>query len=90
MNEIDVVRLKRPYKKLKAGAEGTIVQKYPQTDEVYYVEFMDDDGNTIALCNVPADYLEVIWDATETLKEYDEKKRLEKLAKENKNSKDSN
>lgn len=51
---------------------------------------MDDDGNTIALCNVPADYLEVIWDATETLKEYDEKKRLEKLAKENKNSKDSN
>ena len=90
MNEIDVVRLKRSYKKLKAGAEGTIVQKYPQTDEVYYVEFMDDDGNTIALCNVPADYLEVIWDATETLKEYDEKKRLEKLAKENKNSKDSN
>ena len=76
MNEIDVVRLKRSYKKLKAGAEGTIVQKYPQTDEVYYVEFMDDDGNTIALCNVPADYLEVIWDATETLKEYDEKKRL--------------
>ena len=37
MNEIDVVRLKRPFKKLKAGAEGTIVAKYPQTDEVYYL-----------------------------------------------------
>ncbi len=90
MNEFDVVRLKRPYKKLKAGAEGTIVQKYPQTDEVYYVEFMDDDGNTIALYDVPADYLKVIWDYEKYAKERDEKERLEKLAKENKNSKDSN
>ena len=45
MKEIDVVKLVKDYKDIKAGTIGTIVSEYE--DSVYEVEFVDKDGQTI-------------------------------------------
>lgn len=54
--ELDVVRLRRdrPEDGLAAGAKGTVVLVYPGGRD-YEVEFLDDEGWTIAVCTVSAD-----------------------------------
>jgi len=51
----DVVELESdlPEFGLKQGVQGTIVECYP--DGEYEVEFIDEDGQTLALCALPPD-----------------------------------
>jgi hypothetical protein len=50
-NEYDIVELQhdRPIDKLCAGAIGTVLMVYRQPVVGYEVEFLDNDGKTIAL-----------------------------------------
>lgn len=58
MNLYDIVELAtdRPEDGLLAGATGTIVDDYHGSDE-YEVEFVDDNGKTIALTTLRGDQL---------------------------------
>jgi hypothetical protein len=51
----DVIELKTdlPEFNLSRGAQGTVVERYP--DGEYEVEFVDDDGLTLAICALPLD-----------------------------------
>ncbi len=51
----DVVELQSdlPEMGLKRGMQGTVVECYP--DEEYEIEFVDDEGQTFALCALPLD-----------------------------------
>lgn len=53
IGELDRVRLRkdRPEDGLAAGAEGTVVLVYPGGRDVE-VEFLDDDGWTVAVCTI--------------------------------------
>lgn len=44
---------------LPAGTEGTIVERYEATDEVFTVELFDPDGNTLDVLDVRADQMTV-------------------------------
>ncbi len=59
----DVVKLKsdRPADRLKAGVIGTIVMKYGE--RAYEVEFVDDEGATLAVLTMPPDELELVQSA---------------------------
>lgn len=57
MNELDCVRLARPFEDLDAGTEGAIVHKY--NDEDFEVEFFDTSGETIGVYTISSVYLEV-------------------------------
>lgn len=59
MNELDCVKLIKPFKNLKIGTEGCIVLKYD--DDNFEVEFFDDNNETIDVCTISKDYLEVFW-----------------------------
>jgi len=52
--DYEVVKLRQdmPSKKLKAGARGTILMAYPETPQAYEVEFLDSEGDTIAVLTV--------------------------------------
>ncbi len=58
IGELDRVRLRkdRPEDGLAAGAEGTVVLVYPGGRDVE-VEFLDDDGWTLAVCTIGRDDL---------------------------------
>lgn len=55
MNELDVVILNKGYKDLKKGTVGCIVLKYDENN--FEVEFFDEDGDTIDVYTISADYL---------------------------------
>ena len=58
MKELDVVKLNKEFKGLKAGTEGTIVLEY---DGKYYeVEFFDDNNDTIGVFTTPIEVLETV------------------------------
>lgn len=52
MKELDVVKLVKDYKDIKAGTIGTIVNEYERG--VYEVEFVDKDGETIGVVTIPS------------------------------------
>lgn len=58
MKELDVVKLNKEFKGLKAGTEGTIVLEY---DGNYFeVEFFDDNNDTIGVFTTPIALLETV------------------------------
>ncbi len=58
MKELDIVKLNKEFKGLKAGTEGTIVLEY---DGNYFeVEFFDDNNDTIGVFTTPAELLEIV------------------------------
>lgn len=57
MEELDCVKLTKPFKNLKVGTEGTILIKYNEED--YEVEFFDDSNNTIGVYTISKDYLKI-------------------------------
>jgi hypothetical protein len=59
----DVVELQDdlPEFSLNRGAQGTVVECYP--DGEYEVEFVDDDGQTLALCALPLEKISLIYQA---------------------------
>ncbi len=59
MNELDCVKLVKPFKGLKIGTKGCVVAKHSETD--YDVEFVDDNGNTLDVYTISNDFLEVYW-----------------------------
>ncbi len=63
MELFDCVKLIKPFKDLKVGTKGAIVEKYNDND--FEVEFFDDNDNTIDVYTISADYLEVYWKASE-------------------------
>ena len=58
MKELDVVKLIEDFKNLPAGTEGTIVLEYD--GRAFEVEFFDEDGDTIDVLTVPADFLALV------------------------------
>jgi hypothetical protein len=46
---------------LQQGAQGTIVECYP--DGEYEIEFVDEDGQTPALCALPLDKISLVYQA---------------------------
>ena len=58
MKELDVVRLKKDYRKISKGTKGTIVLIYD--DKNCEVEFFDKDGDTIDVVMTPLNKLELI------------------------------
>lgn len=59
----DVVELKTdlPEFNLSRGAQGTVVECYP--DGEYEVEFVDDDGQMLALCALPPEKISLVYQA---------------------------
>jgi hypothetical protein len=59
----DVVELLYPLEKasLPAGAQGTLVHQH--TKDVFEVEFVDESGESVALCPLARDHFIVIWQA---------------------------
>ena len=58
MKELDVVKLKKEFKGLAVGTQGTIVLEY---DGNYFeVEFFDSNGDTINVFTTPADVIELV------------------------------
>lgn len=58
MKELDVVKLNKEFKGLKAGTEETIVMEY---DGNYFeVEFFDDKNDTIGVFTTPVALLETV------------------------------
>lgn len=58
MKELDVVKLKKEFKGLPIGTEGTIVLEYDET--AYEVEFVDSEGETIDVLTTPADFVDIV------------------------------
>lgn len=58
--EYGIVKLKKdmPLKKLKAGDRGTIVMIYPDLTKAYEVEFLDKNGDTLALVTLKEEEIE--------------------------------
>jgi len=61
MNELDCVKLVKPFRDLPLGTKGVVVLKY--NDEDVEVEFFDGNDQTIDVYIVPTDCLEVTWKA---------------------------
>ncbi|MDD7607276.1 MAG: DUF4926 domain-containing protein [Candidatus Enterosoma sp.] len=59
MNELDCVKLIKPYKDLKVETRGCIVLKYTKND--FEVEFFDENNETIDVYTISREYLEVYW-----------------------------
>lgn len=59
MEELDCVKLIKPFENLKVGMEGCIVLKY--NDNNFEVEFFDENDETIDVYTITGDYLEVYW-----------------------------
>lgn len=57
MNELDCVKLIKPYKDLKVGTKGCIVLKYTEND--FEMEFFGDNNETIDVYTISKEYLEV-------------------------------
>ena len=63
MEELDCVKLIKPFEDLKVGTRGTIVLKYTEND--FEVEFFDENHETIDVYTITDDYLEVYWKYSE-------------------------
>ena len=63
MEELDCVKLIKPFKDLKVGTKGCIVLKY--NDDDFEVEFFDDNDNTIDVFTISKEYIEVYWKISE-------------------------
>ncbi len=64
LHELDVVVLKKalPGIAVPVSSKGTIVHVYDADAQAYIVEFFDENGKTICVCNVDGDeYLELKW-----------------------------
>lgn len=61
MNELDCVKLVKPFRDLPPGTKGVVVLKY--NDEDVEVGFFDGNDQTIDVYIVPTDCLEVTWKA---------------------------
>lgn len=59
MNELDCVKLIKPFKDLKVGTRGCIVLKYTEND--FEVEFFDENNETIDVYTISREHLEVYW-----------------------------
>ena len=59
MNELDCVKLIKPFKELKVGTKGCIVLKYTEND--FEVEFFNENDETIDFYTISRDYLDVYW-----------------------------
>ena len=59
MNELDCVKLIKPFKELKVGTKGCIVVKYTEND--FEVEFFDENDETIDVYTISKEYLDVYW-----------------------------
>ena len=57
MNELDCVKLIKPFKELKVGIKGCIVLKYTEND--FEVEFFNENDETIDIYTISRDYLDV-------------------------------
>ena len=57
MNELDCVKLIKPYRKLKVGVIGIILIKYDENN--FEVEFVDDDKNTLDVYTISKDHIEL-------------------------------
>lgn len=57
MNELDCVKLIKPFKELKVGTKGCIVLKYNEND--FEVEFFNENDETIDIYIISRDYLDV-------------------------------
>lgn len=57
MNELDCVKLIKPFKELKVGTKGCIVLKYTGND--FEVEFFNENDETIDIYIISRDYLDV-------------------------------
>lgn len=44
-----------------AGSEGAIVHSYASEPPAYIIEMMDEQGRTLALLDVTADDIELVW-----------------------------
>ncbi|TGL36886.1 DUF4926 domain-containing protein [Leptospira koniambonensis] len=56
--EHEIVRLKRSIDSIPAGAIGTIVFVYHDPRVAYEIEFLDNDGNTLAILAVEEENIE--------------------------------
>jgi hypothetical protein len=67
MKEYDVVRLNQdlPELGLSRGLQGTIVMAFNEPGKIpaFEVEFVDQDGKTIAVKPIRGEYLDKIWEA---------------------------
>ena len=59
MNELDCVKLIKPFKELKVGAKWCIVLKYTEND--FEVEFFNENDETKDIYIISRDYLDVYW-----------------------------
>lgn len=57
MEELDCVKLIKPFRNLKTGTNGTILIKYAEND--FEVEFFDDNHEIIDVYTITGDCLEV-------------------------------
>lgn len=57
MNELDCVKLIKPFKELKVGTKGCIVLKYTEND--FEVEFFNENDEIIDIYIISRDYLDV-------------------------------
>ena len=62
IEEYDVIRLKKPVpsKNLPIGARGTVLIVYtdPNLPRAYEVEFLDEEGDTLAVLTLQEDFIE--------------------------------
>ncbi len=63
MEELDCVKLVKPFNGLPVGTEGCIVLKYNEDDSE--VKFFDDNDETIDVHTISRDYIEVYWKYSE-------------------------
>ena len=63
MEELDCVKLIKPFEDLKVGTKGCIVLKYNDND--FEVEFFDENDETIDVYTISKEYIEVYWKYSE-------------------------
>ena len=59
MELFDCVKLIKPFEDLEVGFEGTILEKYSDSD--YEAEFFDGNKESVGCYTISAEYLELIW-----------------------------
>lgn len=63
MEELDCVKLIKPFEDLKVGTKGCIVLKYNDND--FEVEFFDENDETIDVYTISKEFIEVYWKYSE-------------------------
>ena len=65
IKDYDVVELleDKPDFKLKKGDKGTILMVLSASPIVYEIEFMDDEGETLAIESIEGDSVKLFWSA---------------------------